>query len=414
MLTRAALLDRLATAAQEPGPRGAVLVLRVLQQRDFRIDFGYDLAERAGLALERLLASVLRPHDLAARLGDDSFALFLPRLANANHALLAVNRLVRALRDELRVDGSILSSEVALGLCEIVDDGAGAAELLRRADLASAQAQRSGQTLVRWASGRVSGTIPLQDLREAVGGGELAVWLQPIWDLRRQRVVGAESLARWASPRHGWVSPEVFVPMAEQGGLIGDFTRWSLNASLRLCAEARLHQPDLQVAVNISPRIFAEDDVVEQVLAALRLWSVPPAAVVLEVTESAVMEDPHRSGRMLQRLHEAGLGVAIDDFGTGYSSFAYLRQFPATELKIDQGFVRALRSEARSLQLVRSMIDLAHHLGITVVAEGVEDAETLQILAGLGCDLAQGFHIRPPQPAEDFIATLTAPLPAGA
>lgn len=410
MLTRAALLDHIAAAAQTPGTRSALLVLRVLQQPDFRIDFGYDVAERAGPALERLLASVLRPGDRIARLGEHSFALFLPRLASQNHALLAANRLVRALRDELRVDGNILSSEVALGLCEIEDESAH--ELLRRADLASAQAQRSGQTLVRWASDRVHGTIPLQDLREAVGGGELAVWLQPLWDLRQARVVGAESLARWASPRHGWVSPDVFVPMAEQGGLIGDFTRWSLNASLRLCAEARLRQPDLQVAVNISPRIFAEDDIVEQVLAALRLWGVPPQAVVLEVTEGAVMEDPHRSGRMLQRLHEAGLGVAIDDFGTGYSSFAYLRQFPATELKIDQSFVRALRSEARSLQLVRSMIDLAHHLDIAVVAEGVEDGETLRMLAELGCDLVQGFHIRHPQPAEDFIAALQAPRPA--
>jgi EAL domain-containing protein (putative c-di-GMP-specific phosphodiesterase class I) len=201
------------------------------------------------------------------------------------------------------------------------------------------------------------------------------------------------------------------VPLSEHCGLIGDFTRWSLHASLRLCAEARKHDSSLQIAVNMSPLVFAEDDVVEQIMAALRLWDVPPTAIVLEVTEGAIMEDPHRSGRILQRLHGEGLGIAIDDFGTGYSSFAYLRQFPATELKIDQSFVRGMGSESRSLQLVQSMIDLGHHLGILVVAEGVEDQGTLEQITELGCDLAQGFHICHPQPAEQFIAGLAVAQP---
>lgn len=415
MLRRIELLghiDRAQTQAQQ-GQLAAVMVLRLLQQRNFRIDFGYEAAEKSVAASASLIKSVIRPKDHLAQLAEDSFALLLPGLSSENHAVLAANRLIRALRDELRVDGTNLSSELAIGLCFCDDEIVAPAALLRRADMASAQAQRSGQSLVRYVAGRMHSEIPVQELRDAIATREMEVWLQPIRDLRSGRVVGAESLARWKSATRGWISPSLFVPLAEHCGLIGEFTRWSLHASLRLCAEARKVDSSLQVAVNMSPLVFAEDDVVEQVMAALRLWDVPTSAIVLEVTEGAIMEDPHRSGRILQRLHGEGLGIAIDDFGTGYSSFAYLRQFPATELKIDQSFVRGMRSESRSLQLVQSMIDLGHHLGILVVAEGVEDQETLEQLTELGCDLAQGFHIRHPQPAEEFIASLAdgRPLP---
>lgn len=408
MLSRLDLLAQIDHAQLQAlnGQLSAILVIRLLRQRDFRIDFGYEAAEKASSVVAKLIESVLRPKDQAAQLADDSFALLLPGLASENHAVLAANRLIRALRDELNVDGMNLSSELAIGLCFCDGEIVAAAALLRRADMASAQAQRSGQSLLRYTAGRMLSEIPVAELRDAIATREMEVWLQPLWDLRRGKVVAAESLARWNSATRGWVNPSLFVPLAEHSGLIGDFTRWSLHASLRLCAEARLHDPALQVAVNMSPMVFAEDDVVEQVMSALRLWDVPPSAIVLEVTEGAIMEDPHRSGRILQRLHGEGLGIAIDDFGTGYSSFAYLRQFPATELKIDQSFVRGMQTESRSLQLVRSMIDLAHHLGILVVAEGVEDERTMQQVAELGCDLAQGFHIRHPQPAAEFIASL--------
>jgi diguanylate cyclase len=405
-LSRNALLAQIEAARAEDSGCSAVMLVRLCQQRDFRIDYGYEAAERADAAVSALIASVLRPKDRLARISEDSYALLLPQLASENHALLAANRLMRALRDELRVDGLSLSSDLAIGLTFCQGATESAAELLRHADIASAQAQRKGQLLERYAAGQMHSEIPMQELRQAIRENELEAWLQPVWDLRRGRIIGAESLARWNSPSRGWVSPALFVPLAEQSGLIGDFTHWSLNASLRHCAEARQRDPELHVAVNISPRIFIEDDVVERILAALRLWDVPADAVVLEVTEGAIMEDPHRSGQILERLHAAGLGISIDDFGTGYSSFAYLRQFPATQLKIDQSFVRSMRSETRSLQLVRSMIDLAHHLGIGVVAEGVEDEDLLRHVGELGCDFAQGYHIRRPQPAADFIASL--------
>ena len=392
--------------ARTGGATVAMLVVRLRHLHDLRIDFGHAAAWRILDAADALLARVLRPADRRCRLSDDSWAVLLPALLADNHALLAAQRIQRAFRDELALDGHGIVGAVAMGL-SLARPGTGHAEaLLREADLAAGQAMRSGQSLERFEPGRVQGEVPAQLLRDALHANALQVWLQPLWDLRRQRIAGAESLARWHHPERGWISPAQFVPLAEDSGLIGDFTRWSLNASLRACAEARAHLPHLHVAVNLSPRFFAEDTVVEQVLSTVRLWDLPMTAVMLEVTEGAIMQDPHRSGEILQALHAEGLGISIDDFGTGYSSFAYLQRFPATELKIDQCFIRDMHGSRRSLQLVRSMIDLAHHLDMTVVAEGVEGAASLERVADLGCDLAQGYHIRRPEPAEAFIASL--------
>lgn len=159
-------------------------------------------------------------------------------------------------------------------------------------------------------------------------------------------------------------------------------------------------------SINLSPRVFDERDIVVQITSALKVWDLPPTDITLEVTETALMEDPALSLRLLSQLREEGFGISIDDFGAGYSSLAYLKQFPATELKIDRTFVKDMQSDARSVQLVRSIVDLGHHLQMSVVAEGVEDAETLELLAQIGCNFAQGYYICRPQPAAEFIADL--------
>src|SRR5207342_378191 len=195
-----------------------------------------------------------------------------------------------------------------------------------------------------------------------------------------------ESLARWNSPRWGPVEPSLFIPLAEQTGLITPLTRWSLNNSLHFCAEARRSGLDLPISINLSPRVFPERGIVEQILGALRIWDIPPSSVILEVTETAVMDDLQLSARLLQRLRSEGLRIAIDDFGIGHSTFAYLQHIPATEMKIDKSFVIDMHRDERTRQLVHSMIDLAQNLGLEVVAEGVEDSETMLELVELGCD----------------------------
>ena len=239
------------------------------------------------------------------------------------------------------------------------------------------------------------------DLRDALINNELSVQFQPVFDIRSRHIVGVEALARWHSPHHGAIAPGRFIALAEQAGLAPELTRWSINAVLREYVPLRRLRPDLRCAVNLSPKVFSHSGVEEQILAALKIWDIPPTSLTLEVTETAVMDDPEFSSATLRNLRDHGIRVAIDDFGQGYSSFSYLKHFPATELKIDQSFVTPMAIDDRAHQLVRSMVGIAHHLGMEAVAEGVEDAATLAQLKEMGCDLAQGYHLaRPMDPAE--------------
>ncbi|MEO6173329.1 MAG: EAL domain-containing protein, partial [Arenimonas sp.] len=232
----------------------------------------------------------------------------------------------------------------------------------------------------------------------------LEVYFQPFWDLRKQKIVGMESLARWKSPQHGPVRSDHFIPFAEQTGLIGALTRWSVNASLHHFGKLQKMDQELCVAINLSARVFHEQGIVEQILGALNIFDVPTKALVLEVTENAIMSDLQLSARVLENLREKGVRISIDDFGCGYSSFEYLKKFPATELKIDKSFVFDITRSKRSEQLVRSMIDLAHNLNIVAIAEGVENQATADLLTEMDCDFAQGYFYGRPIPAEQFIA----------
>ena len=384
----------------------AMLFVRIREFDEFRSRHGYGSADALSDAACDAVESLLRPGDSACRIDDDAFAIFLSRLLSENHALLAANRLQRIFQRDINVDGSTHPIEPAIGITHAPTQGHTAGTLLQQADRASQQAMTKRVPIERFVPPRPHDDIPKAALRSAILGNRMQVWLQPIWDLQKRRIVGVESLSRWMDTEYGMVSPGDFVPLAERTDLIGDFTRWCLNATLRHTADLRRVRPDMHVSINFSPRLFIEDDIVEQVVSSLEIWNVPPSALVLEVTEGATMEDAERSAEMLTRFRNAGIGVALDDFGIGHSSFAYLRQFPVSALKIDKSFVGGLRDSERSRQLVHSMIDLTHNLGVTSIAEGVEDAATLGLLQELGCDCVQGYHIAHPQPAEKMIESL--------
>jgi EAL domain-containing protein (putative c-di-GMP-specific phosphodiesterase class I) len=254
------------------------------------------------------------------------------------------------------------------------------------------------------------GGTPVQDegidpaeLLEAIGGGQLAMHLQPIYDVRQRKVVGAEALARWHHPSKGEISPGVFVRVAETSGMISQLTRWSANACLQVVAEAREAGLSLPVSMNLSATAFAERGLVEQLLGGLKLWNVEPRELVLEVTETAIVSDIQRGAVQLRQLNAAGIRVSIDDFGVGNASVAYLKEFPATEMKIDQSFVTGMLGDLRSLQMVKAMIAFAKQMGMRVVAEGVEDEDTMQALGDLGCNLVQGWAVGKPRPAAELI-----------
>lgn len=409
-MNRAAIVDRLAERLRADG--GGVLgvmLVRLQRLQEFRLVHGYEASDAIGAAAHARLRDVLRPVDELVQVAENEFVALLPQLRDAQHAMLAAARVVRAFEDALSVGAHPMMAPVAVGVSLHPTHGTEPDTLLRRAELALRDAKRNTDRCALFAPGTERMAVPYERLFDALRSNQLEAHLEPILDLRRNAVAGYESLARWTASDLGPVRPDVFIRLAEDTGLIAELTRWSLNASLRHVAHARAAGSAMRISINISPRVFGQRDIVAQVASALSVWEVPAQDVTLEVTESALMEDPVASLRLLHRLREAGLGIAIDDFGAGYSSLAYLKQFPATEFKIDRGFVTDMRADARSARVVRSIIDLGHHLELGVVAEGVEDGETLDLLRALGCDRAQGYFIGRAEPATAVVDRLRMP-----
>lgn len=396
------LLDR-----DDNGLLGIMLV-RLQRLQEFRLVHGYEASDAVGTVAFERIRTLLRPIDELVQVSENEFIGLLPNLRDAQHAMLAGARVVRAFEEAVAVGEHSVLAPVAVGISMYPEHGDGPDDLLRRAELALRDAKRSTERCALFTPGTERVAVPYESLHQALHNNQLEAHFEPILDLRRNAVGGYESLARWNSAGLGPVRPDVFIRLAEDTGLIAELTRWSLNTTLRHAAQVREAGDPTHVSINISPRVFGQRDIVAQVTSALSVWNVPASEVTLEVTESALMEDPVASLRLLNRLREAGLGIAIDDFGAGYSSLAYLKQFPATELKIDRSFVSDMRQERRSARVVRSIIDLGHHLEVDVVAEGVEDAETLEILRALGCDRAQGWHIGHAEPAAMVVDRLRA------
>lgn len=382
-----------------------VLMLSVQGLRQFNIQHGYEGGEQLVARVRALASDALRPGDMVVQVGPGDFIMMLPGIRDGNHALLAASRVLRQFEQSLEVNGRPVLASVAIGAAVCPEHGNTPDALCRQAEAALVEARTSSDRMAISPAPRLSAVIDPAELRDAIASGQLEMHLQPIWDLQAGRICGAESLARWQHPERGAISPAVFVPLAESSGLISEFTRWSINASLQHAVEARRRGLDLPISINLSAASMSERGMVEHLLGALRLWSVPTEAVVIEVTETAIIGDFEQGADILGRLNSEGVLISIDDFGVGNASFAYLRQFPATELKIDRSFVTGMLGNVRSMQLVKAMIDFAHHIGLRVVAEGVEDRSTLQRLAELQCDHAQGYFIGRPKPAAEFLDT---------
>jgi EAL domain-containing protein (putative c-di-GMP-specific phosphodiesterase class I) len=244
----------------------------------------------------------------------------------------------------------------------------------------------------------------LTELRHAVEHNELRLYLQPKVSLHGQSGWAAEALVRWQHPQRGLVPPMEFIPFAEQTGFVRQLTLWVFEEAARFLAQVHARGNVLRVSVNLSTRDLLDPELSLRLGAILARHGVAASAFCLEITESAIMDDPQRAEAMLNRLSEQGFKLSIDDFGTGYSSLAYLKRLPVDELKIDKSFVMGMEAGEDDAMIVRSTIDLAHNLGLTVVAEGVETAAILERLRALACDEAQGYHISRPVPAQDFLA----------
>lgn len=398
------------STALADGPPDAgvgVLLVHARRIRQVRTVFGFDFGDRLLEAIVGRLRGALRPCDEVIHVDDGDFLVLLPDLLGPPHGLLAADRIRREFERPVAVDRESILVPVSIGAAFSPVHGDTADLLARRAAAACDRALARGLR-VAVADEREEDPMLLDELRRALAVNELSVAFQPLVSIVDGRLVGVEALARWSHPTRGLVAPSWFVPLAEQAGLAPELTRWSLNAALREFSRIHRLRPDLRCSINLSSRVFGDPGLAERVTAALAIWGVPPERLVLEVTETAVIEDPEQSAEALGRLREAGIGIALDDFGRGYSSFQYLRHLPATELKIDRVFVQIETDDERGGRLLRSMIDLAHGLGLTAVAEGVELTEQADLLRDLGCEYAQGWHYGRPQPADAWIERLAA------
>jgi len=405
---RTALHQRLEQALKDApqGSRTALLFLVLERFREIGNTLGHQNAERLVKEFARRLGDVLGEPDRLARLRGDEFAVLLPG-ATASLGLQVASKIVRTLEQPFMVEKLPIEVEVSIGISVAPDHGQDPEILLRHADVAMQAARREAAGCVVYSPARdphdPRGLVLLGELRRAIEADDLRLHYQPKLALKTRSVVGAEALVRWRHPKRGLVPPDQFVPLAEQGGLIKPLTRWVLGEALRQCAAWRAERDGLSIAVNLSARNLQDPQLLEQITGLLESRQLAPQLLRLELTESAVMTDPLRAVEILAALAASGVGLSIDDFGTGYSSLAYLRKLPVSELKIDKSFVIGIAAHTLGdAAIVRSTNDLGHNLGLSVVAEGVEDEQTLDMLGAMGCDAAQGYFIARPMPAPDF------------
>jgi diguanylate cyclase (GGDEF)-like protein/PAS domain S-box-containing protein len=403
---RALLTDRLqqaVTEARRTDRSVALLVMDLDQFKEVNDALGHHHGDLLLVEIARRLQSILRECDTIARLGGDEFAMLLTIDADEAGAVAVAAKISAALEQPFFIDELSLQTNASIGIALYPDHAADAEELVRRADVAMYNAKRGTPTYSLYAAEHDRSSVRrltlLGELRRAIDLDELVVYFQPTIDLRSGRAVRAEALVRWQHPEHGLMGPGEFIELAEVSGMIQPLTRWVCERAMVETREWVDAGFDLGVSVNLSVRNLYDPDLVPWLQRAISDSGMPEHLLTLEITESEVMDDPLVALDVLGRLRAMGVATSIDDFGTGHSSLAYLKHLPIDEIKIDRSFVSGMGSDASDATIVRSIIDLGRNLGLGVVAEGVEDPETLHRLADLGCDRAQGYQIGRPMPA---------------
>jgi diguanylate cyclase (GGDEF)-like protein/PAS domain S-box-containing protein len=408
-LFRTHLHDAIADSAAR-SRRFTVLILDLDGFKEINDTLGHGSGDALLVDVAMRMRALVRDPDFVARLGGDEFAVVLPG-ASAEAALEVVQRIRGALDVPIELDGIAVRIEASIGIASYPCDGVTAEDILRSADIAmyAAKEARSGYAIYTPADRHERTRLSVAgDLRRAIGENELFLVYQPKLSLKTGSVNGAEALVRWRHPQRGVVMPDEFIPVAQQTSLIRPLTQHVLREALRQTAEWRAAGLELSMAVNLSTRNLLDVELPGDVGRLLAETGVPAAALVLEITESALIADPVHVRAVLDQLAGMGVQLSIDDFGTGYSSLSYLKRLPVHEIKIDRSFVLNLTTSEEDAIIVRSTIDLATNLGLRVVAEGVESAEVLGYLRATGCDVAQGYHLGRPMTGTEFTGWLAA------
>lgn len=365
-------------------------------------DFGDDLLRHVGQVLKQ---HVLSEQDMVARLDADEFAVLLQHTDQAKATRYA-DKIQQVFEQPVSVQGQAIDVRTGIGIALYPDHGVDEEALLNHAETALQESRAKKSPWIVYNTALEidqSETLTLiSDLKQAIQHNQLLLYIQPKIDITTRRAVGGEALIRWVHPEKGMIFPDQFIPFAEQTGVISDITNWMLLRACQVLADFQKQGLRLSLAVNLSTRDLNNMQLPAQIAHLLSSHGLEAKALKLEITEGSLMQDPERAELVVKKLAAMGLHLAIDDFGTGYSSLAYLRQLPVQELKIDRSFVMFMDKNSGDASIVKSTIDLAHNLGLMVVAEGIENEYVLNQLARLGCNEGQGYFIGKPMPEKDF------------
>ncbi len=391
--------------SQRAGQSLAIMMIDLDHFKEINDTLGHQVGDELICEVAHRLEGARPEGSTVARLGGDEFAVLLPDIPDLSVAEDVATYLLSVLGKPFSVGGVRLVVQASLGIALAPDHGDDVHTLMRRSDIALYEAKRERARFCAYSNEDEDTHTPqrltiLTDLRSAVEDDQLFLVYQPKIDVASGEVVGVEALVRWNHPTRGIQYPDSFIPLAENTGLISSITFFVIERALRQVRTWQESGIDLSVAVNLSVRHLTDMSLPDRIAVALERWGVAPSKLVIEVTESSIMTDPKRASVVLQQLRRIGVDVSIDDYGTGHASLNYLKQFDIDELKIDRSFIMNLDVESSDAIIVASTVELGHNLGLRIVAEGVEDADTLAWLEALGCDVAQGYHIGRPMSPE--------------
>jgi diguanylate cyclase (GGDEF)-like protein len=393
--------------ALEPGSGAqnlAVLMIDLDRFKEINDSLGHHVGDEVLRQLGPRLANVVQGAGTVARLGGDEFGLLVSPLDDPAQATEVAERVRDDLRRSFLLESITLHVDASIGIAIAPDHGEDAATLLQRADVAMYEAKRNHDAWQVYSPFRDRHTRDrlelMEDVRDAISRGELVLYYQPKLDLASREITGVEALVRWQHPDRGLLTPDRFLSLFEQSGLMGPLAMTTLELAMAQQAEWARDDVHLSMAVNLSASNLADDQLPDKVTELFDRLGVVPGDVVLEITEDSLMVDAEQSLEVLERLHAQGVQLSVDDYGTGFSSLAYLRDLPVHELKLDRAFLAAAADDERAVAIIRSTIDLAHSLNLRIVAEGVETDANLALIAELGCDTAQGYLLGRPAPAD--------------
>jgi diguanylate cyclase (GGDEF)-like protein/PAS domain S-box-containing protein len=398
-------IEHALSAAPRAGKSVGLMLLDLDRFKQVNDTLGHHVGDWLLKELAKRLIIPVRSADTVARLGGDEFAVLLPLIDGTDQAKELAERLHTVFETPfITEDGLALDIGCSIGIAISPEHAEEPAKLMQCADVAMYAAKEGPEKIVFYDQKKDTNTVRQLtmsgELRQAIMSGQLTMEFQPQLDLRTRLIHAAEGLARWRHPRLGYVPPDEFIQHAEQTGLIQELTRWTLHAALSQMIKWKSDQVDIGLSVNLSAKALQDNGLADVLKEMLVSYPIDSSLLTLEITESALVSDPIVAKRNVHRLAELGVRLSIDDFGTGYSSLALLQQLPLHELKIDKSFVFEMLNSHNENVIVRSTIDLAHNLGLSIVAEGVESLAHVEALSGLNCDIAQGFFISPALPSD--------------